>query len=263
MARPHSIYRTTAALILLAAACVAMVLLGRWQLHRAAERQGIAAAIEAGRQLPPLTLTPSVDASELTAWRNAQATGTWIPEKSVLLENRNYNGHPGYWIATPLLIDARTQAAVLVLRGWMPRSMSAQGHPPVPPVQAPRQTVQGELALHVPRLYELGDGQYSRLPDQLGESGTPPAVQNLSLADYAQASGLNMMPVVLQQLTPSEDGLMHDWPQPSIDHNQNYGYALQWFAFASIAGVAFLVVLWRAARRGRKKPSATDNSFSL
>jgi len=249
MARPHSMYRTIAALLLLAVACVAMAMLGRWQLHRAAERQGIAAAIEAGRQLPPLELTPQVDRNELTAWRSVQATGTWLPEQSVLLENRNYQGHPGYWIATPLLLDAATQHAVLVLRGWMPRSLSAQGHPPVPAPTALTQTVAGELALHVPRLYELGDGQYSRLPDRLGQGDAPPAVQNLALEDYQRVSGLTMMPVVLQQLEPSDDGLEHDWPQPSIDHNQNLGYALQWFAFASIAGVAFLVVLWRGLRR--------------
>lgn len=257
MARPHSISRTIAALVLLAAAVAAMFALGRWQLHRADERRAIASAIEAGRTQAPLNLTTDVAAQELTAWRNVRAEGEWQTEKTVLLENRNHDGRPGYWIATPLVLDALTHTAVLVLRGWMPRSLTGTTHPEVPAPSATRQAVQGELALHVPRLYELGDGQYSKLPERLGAPDVAtPAVQNLTLDNYAQATGLTLLPVVIQQLTPSDDGLVHDWPQPSVDYNQNQGYALQWFSFAAIAGIAFLVVLARALRRTRPRKPA-------
>ena len=29
----------------------------------------------------------------------------WLPQFSVLLDNRNLDGKPGYWLATPLLLD--------------------------------------------------------------------------------------------------------------------------------------------------------------
>jgi len=90
------------------------------------------------------------------------------------------------------------------------------------------------------------------LPAQLPTAdGAVPQVQNLELADYAQVTGLSLLPAVLMQ-TRGEDTLVRDWPQPSVDYNQNQGYALQWFSFAAIAAVAWLVLAWRHVRRGRE-----------
>jgi cytochrome oxidase assembly protein ShyY1 len=259
-----------AALVLLAVAAVGLAALGRWQLQRGDERRALAAAIEAGRQAEPLDLTPAVASQALTAWRSAQAVGCWLADKTVLVDNRNHQGRPGYWLATPLLLDAPgvdegaglaasaspgmhapRSHAVLVLRGWLPRVLGGYARPPGPPLPAGRQHIQGELALRVPRLFELGGGQYSQLPTSWPAAGVP-LVQNLVLEDYARATGLSLLPVVLQQLQPSDDGLMRQWPEPSTDYHQNQGYALQWFAFAAIVAGAFLVVAVRALKRRRQ-----------
>ena len=123
MARPHSTRYTVAALLLLGIAVVILASLGQWQLRRADERRDILAAIEAGRNQAPLQLSPSTAPADMKPWRVAQASGTWLPEFSVLLDNRNHDGRPGYWLATPLLLDADKRRAVLVLRGWLPREM--------------------------------------------------------------------------------------------------------------------------------------------
>ncbi|CPK22905.1 Uncharacterized conserved protein [Bordetella pertussis] len=108
----------------------------------------------------------------------------------------------------------------------------------------------------MPRLFELwsfGDARAGKLPDTLPASGAlPPVVQNLQLDDYARASGLTLLPTVLMQTGEHNDGLARDWPQPSVDYNQNIGYAMQWFAFAGIAAIAWLVVAARAWRRRRQ-----------
>ncbi|MBJ7264993.1 MAG: SURF1 family protein [Burkholderiaceae bacterium] len=281
MVRPHSTLRTLAALVLLAAAAMVLASLGRWQLQRGSERRTIAAAIEAGREASPLVLNAEIEASALTPWRSAQASGRWLTDKTVLIDNRNHEGRPGYWVATPLLLEAsRANAlsagakgghalaprstgqatgmpaeagpAVLVLRGWLPRVLGGNARPAAAPPPEGIQHVRGELAQRVPRLFELGGGQYSVLPTSWPKAGPAPLVQNLALDDYARATGLSLMPVVLQQLQSSDDGLVHQWPQPSIDYNQNRGYALQWFAFAAIAAGAFLVVMVRALRRRRQ-----------
>lgn len=111
--------------------------------------------------------------------------------------------------------------AVLVLRGWLPRVLGGDAWPAAPPPSEGRQLIQGELAERVPRLFDLGGGQYSRFPASWPAAGSAPLVQNLALDDYAQATGLSLVPVVLQQLRPSDDGLVRQWPQPSIDYNQN------------------------------------------
>lgn len=266
MSATHSTFRTTVALLLLAVAVAITVSLGRWQLDRGEERRALSAAIQAGREMAPLVLRADMPSAQLTAWRRARAQGTWLPERSVMLENRNYQGRPGYWIATPLRLATDPAHAVLVLRGWMPRSLSDTRHPPLPDTPAGLQAIEGEINLHVPRLFELGGGQYSRLPERIdvtvGEA--PPVVQNIEMEDYARAAGLRLLPVVLAQTHPDNDGLVHEWPRPALDYNQNQGYAFQWFAFAAIAAVAWLVVAWRAWRRPHaRRPDASHRDHHV
>ncbi len=268
MARPHSTRYTVAALLLLGAAVMILASLGQWQLRRGDERRAILAAIEAGRKQAPLQLTPATDPAAMTAWRAAQATGVWLPQFSVLLDNRNQDGKPGYWLAMPLLLDADARRAVLVLRGWLPRALPTPGQvpgqgpaqPSLPAAPEGPQTVTGELSLRVPRLFEiwsLGGSDQSVLPAALPVAGgAVPQVQNLPLDAYAQATGLTLLPtVLLQSGSGADDGLVRDWPQPSVDFQQNTSYAVQWFAFASIAAIAWLVVLGGAIRRMRRHES--------
>lgn len=257
MSRPHSTRYTVAALLLLGLAVVVLVSLGQWQMRRSDERRAILAAIEAGRKQAPLLLTPATPPADMTPWRVAQASGTWLPQFSVLLDNRNHDGRPGYWLATPLLLDAATNRAVLVLRGWLPRVIQGQGEPRLPATPEGMQTVQGELSVRVPRLFELwslGGADASALPAALPVAGgAVPQVQNLPLDDYARATGLNLLPTVLSQGGQVDDGLVRDWPQPSVDFQQNTSYAVQWFAFGAIAAIAWLVVLGGAIRRRRQR----------
>lgn len=254
MVRPHSSKLTLAALLLLAAAVAILSSLGRWQLQRADERRAILASIEAGRAQPALALTADTPVAQLTAWRPAQARGLWLADKSVLLENRNHEGKPGYWLATPLLLDAGRHTAVLVLRGWLPRVMPGQGELRLPVPLRGEQNVSGELATHVPRLFELwGAADSGRMPTTLPlSSGATPMLQNLDVQNFADATGLTMLPTVLTQ-TQGNDELVRDWPQPSVDFNQNLGYAMQWFAFAAMAAIAWLVAAARAWLRWRRR----------
>ncbi|HEY9573583.1 MAG TPA: SURF1 family cytochrome oxidase biogenesis protein, partial [Pusillimonas sp.] len=135
-----------------------------------------------------------------------------------------------------------------------------QGLPAIPtPVD--RQTISGELLERVPRLFELwswSDNSATRLPAKLPDPTRPlPSVQNLDLAAYGAATGLNFIPAVLAQTgaaspadsTSGSAPLLHEWPEPSLDSDKNRGYALQWFGFAAIAAIAWLVIAWRALRR--------------
>lgn len=249
----HSRRRTALALVLLAAAALGLAALGRWQLHRADERRAMLAAIEAGRARPALALAADTPPAELAPWRPARAQGEWLAGLSVLLENRNHDGRPGYWLATPLRLQTQPARAVLVLRGWLPRD-PAGGMPAVPAPPGGVRQVSGELAERVPRLFELGPAP--TLPGRYGEGSAIPVVQNLDLADYARATGLSLLPAVLMQAAAGtgepDDGLTRDWPQPSVDFHQNLGYAVQWFAFAAIAAAAWLAVAARAWRRSRQ-----------
>lgn len=287
MPRPALNTRTIFAGLLLVAVAAACVALGFWQLDRAAERRRIAQNIEQGRSASTLNLNARVLEPQLIKnWTPAQVEGTWRDDLSVLLDNRNLEGRPGLWLATPLVLaDGR---AVLVLRGWFARPLGAQPAPIIA-TSSEMQVIQGELVQRVPKLFELwSSNKASRLtfansptdsrsvtPSTVSrgaalsvdtpqattsldgrtttspklETGTLPRVQNLSLAELSEQSGLNLLPVVLMQTSRANDGLIRVWPEPSVDADKNLGYATQWFGFAAICLFALLVFAWRLKRR--------------
>ena len=275
MARPHTTFQTLAALVLLGAMAVVFVAMGNWQTRRAAERDAIGLAIQQGRSNAPVTLTAQTPADQLQDWRPAIVTGRWEHQFTVLLDNRNYKGRPGYWVATPLRLDPTNNTAVLVLRGWLARTPGLDEAMALIPTPDGTQTVTGEMLSHVPRLFELwslSGESHSQLPARLPSSETPlPTLQNLDLNEYARATDLQLLPVVIEQTSDEttipevgagEPGaglpapgapaaLLRDWPEPSLDADKNRGYALQWYSFALIAGGAWLFLAWHAWRRRR------------
>lgn len=263
MAQSHSTLRTLITLALLGVVAVACVMMGNWQLRRAAERDAIMQAIEAGRKEPPLALNAATPSGELVQWRKAATQGVWLHDFTVLLDNRNYKGKPGFWVATPLLIDDAPRTAVLVLRGWLPRPILPGESLPSLPRPEGLQPVEGQIVSHVPRMFELGSlsGQVtSPLPALPLPDKALPQVQNLALQDLSGATGLKLLPAVLEQLPAGQSlanagPLIQDWPQPSTDSDQNRGYALQWFGFACIAAIAGLIAGWRAWRRRNAPPA--------
>lgn len=259
MSPPISNKRIVFALVLLAIVGGLCVLLGFWQLERAKQRQAIAADIQSGRQAAPVNLNaPTAQRNLYKNWMPAMAQGRWRGEFSVLLDNRNLAGRPGLWLATPLeMEDGR---AVLVLRGWLARPIGDR-QAPVVPTPEQLQNIQGELTMHVPRLFELwssGNVNTSALSlnaqtrshgaSEVVDTGQLLRLQNLSLEKLSQQTGLNLMPVVLLQTSASNDGLIREWPEPSVDADKNVGYAMQWFGFATICFIALLVLIWRQRR---------------
>ncbi|NLY33825.1 MAG: SURF1 family protein [Alcaligenaceae bacterium] len=244
------------ALVLLAMLLVIFILLGQWQLQRASERRAIQANIEHGQQLSTLLLQDDTPESEWREWRTVSVTGVWQPQFSVLL-NRNHQGRPGYWLATPLLLGhAPHHKAVLVLRGWFERRIAPAPLPDFP-LAAVTVTIQGQLLEHVPRLLELrslsGEKQ-AQLPARLPLPGPDlPQVQNLELNNMEQASGLVFLPMVIQQMGTIEDGLIRDWATPPVDYHKNTAYAMQWFGFALIALLAMLFVGYRMGRHWKSR----------
>jgi cytochrome oxidase assembly protein ShyY1 len=256
MARPHSTARTFLALFLLGVMIAVFIPLGNWQLRRADLRKSIMHAIEAGQRQAPLPLDANTPANALQNWRPASASGKWLDQFTVLLQNRNYKGKSGYWVATPLLMSAQTNTAVLVLRGWLPFSFN--GKPLNVPAAHGAAAVSGTLLDHVPRLFQLWSFSGKRtdvLPKTLPQpDGGIPKVQNLNLKTYSAVTGLTLLPAVLEQTSAADDTLVRDWPRPNINFSRNIGYAMEWFSFAAIAAIAWLVVAWRAWRR-RKAPA--------
>ncbi|NMM27259.1 MAG: SURF1 family protein [Glaciimonas sp.] len=212
---------------------------GQWQTRRAAEKTAIAVKLAQRATAPHLAIEARPLEIADVEYRKVSIKGEFIPNWTVYLDNRPYQGVAGLYVLMPFRIDG-SRMHVLVARGWVPRNPADRKKLPVIPTPSGMITVQGMARRNPGKLLQLGQ------PDAL----RPGAIlQNLEVARFAQASGLQMQPFLLEQSSALPDGLKRDWPLPSIGIDKHRGYAFQWFALTAVAFIFFVVT---GFRRGTK-----------
>lgn len=218
---------------LAAAAGIALTLaLANWQLSRAHEKEGRAAQLETLAKDPPVPLAASEARVEDIEWRQVTARGRFEPRYGVLIDNRIHRGVAGYHVVMPLEIRSGGGGAgryVLVNRGWI------AGNPArarLPEVKTPAGTVEVSGLAVTPsrRFLELAPG-----------AAEGRVWQNLTLERYREAFPLVLQPVVIQQESPLDDGLVREWDPPNLGVDKHYGYAFQWLALALTILMFYLV----------------------
>ena len=214
--------------------------LGAWQLARGLEKTALEQRI-AARGAGMIAVTgPDADWQSL-AYATVRLHGTWLPERTLLLDNRVHNGRLGVEVFTPLALGA---GAILVNRGWVPRPPGSALDPALLQVAADT-PAEGRLYLPEPG-FTLG-------PAFAGEPTFPALIQYL---DMAQLSELLAMPlvraaVVLDRPAP---GFKTIWQPYVMDARRHFGYAVQWWGLAAVMLVFGL--LWRRGRRTVNRAAA-------
>lgn len=223
-----------------AAAIALFVSAGNWQKDRMHAKEAARAALDAAAALPAVPL-PRVDDWSPWRYRRVTTTGDWRGGAQVLIDNKVQGGRAGFHVVTPLALD--DGRVVLVDRGWI---AAAAGTSRVPDVPAPSgvATVTGRIALPSTRYVELGEG-----------ASTGRVWQNLDPARLAAASGLPLMPVVIEQDAAGApaDGLARVWPAPDAGVDTHRVYMMQWYAFAALAGGLWIGFAVRRRLRGRRQ----------
>lgn len=221
--------RASAVILVAALAGVALTArLGVWQLDRAEQKTTIQAALDERIAMPlldPAELAQDEAAAASQHHRRIQLTGLWQTDATVYLDNRQMNGRPGFFVVTPLLLADGT--AVLIQRGWQPRSMADRTAVVPPPTPAESVVVAGRIASPPARLYEFS-----------GED-TGLIRQNLDIESFGREWRLKLRPLsVLQEAdataAAAPDGLLRAWWRPATGVHKHYGYAFQWFALSAL-----------------------------
>jgi surfeit locus 1 family protein len=218
--------------VLALAGCAAFVALGNWQSRRAEERRAVELGRAAAQRGPVLDLPASVVDPRDYALRRVEARGEFVAAQTVLLENKIRNHRLGYEVITPLRLAGSTMH-VLVNRGWIGAG---------PRLDQPPQVVTptGELRIEGVALESL--------PQALEAGAGPPqgrVWQNLRLDVFRAASGLALEPLIIEQHSDTGDGLARDWPQADSRARTNQMYALQWYSFAALSLILFIVLSFR------------------
>jgi surfeit locus 1 family protein len=217
------------------------IALGNWQVRRAAEKTALQARLTQRAALPPVVLGGQPVDPVAIEYRRVVLTGEFAPDWPLFLDNRPLDGRTGFVVLMPFTI-AESGAVVLVARGWLPRDPAV--HDRVPHVDTPRgrRTIEGLAVLHPARVMELGQAAPPR-PGAI--------VQNVDPAGFARASGLTVLPVLVEQTSADAPAVsavepIRKWPAPAVDVDRNKGYAFQWYALAAMAFLFFVMTGFRS-----------------
>lgn len=230
--RPHFRPRVWP-LLLATAACACAIALGNWQSRRAEDKRALGARLDAAMRAAPLELSGTAPAGDYVL-KHVAARGAFVPALTVFLDNKLRHGRPGYEVVTPLRL-AGSEVHVMVDRGWLQAAASRDTVPAVP-------TPSGEI-----RVEGLG---LARLPHALeaGAAEKGPVRQNLDLGAFAAQTGLRLAPLVIEQHSPADDGLLREWPRPDTGVEMHESYELQWYSLAVLAVVLGVVFAFRRAK---------------
>lgn len=202
--------------------------LGNWQTGRAQYKRDLQARYDTAETNPPVHVGVELLDKDSVLYRKLEVEGVFDPAHEILLDNRVLNGVAGYHVLTPLKVGGG-DTAILVNRGWV-----ATGRDRMQLPQLPR--IAGNV-----RIEGLAVEPQGRYFEFAGAAPAGRVWQNLDFEQYALSSGLQLQPVLLQQTSELDDGLLRRWPRPDTGVAMHVSYALQWYGLA-----ATLVVLWLA-----------------
>jgi cytochrome oxidase assembly protein ShyY1 len=223
----------------LAAALVVAVgvSLGNWQVRRAEQKLALQEQMLMRAEFAPVNSNALALAQTPEEFRRVVAKGEFIASWAVYLDNRPYQGKAGFYLLMPFKL-AGSEQSVLVMRGWFPRDVSDRER--IPEIAVPKGVIQieGRVRASTGKVMQLGEAAALE----------PGAIaQNIDVAEFARASKLPLHTFIIEQTNDAADGLVRDWPIPSVGIDKHKGYAFQWYSLALVGAVFFLLTGFKRA----------------
>ncbi|MEO8839732.1 MAG: SURF1 family protein, partial [Herbaspirillum sp.] len=97
------------------------IALGQWQTRRALQKETIQAQLLTRAADPVLVLGSERQSVATIEYRRVRVHGEFRADWPLYLDNRPYNGAPGFYLLMPFKI-AGSDRYILVERGWTPRN---------------------------------------------------------------------------------------------------------------------------------------------
>ncbi|MEV6219697.1 SURF1 family protein [Nocardia sp. NPDC051833] len=243
------------AVIVVAFAYLCFTVLAPWQLGKNTSTEHRNQLIADSVQADPVTVNSVLDGdpSAHTEWRKVTASGTYVPDSTVLVRLRHLDGAPGYAVLDAFrLDDGRTllvdRGLVAAVDGTRPPVIAA---PPAGPqwLEARVRASEGVVADKPP---STQDGYRQ--------------VYTVDTTQEATVLGLPLTPIPTGtdkggylQLAEGQPGAFTPSPLPQLDAGPYLSYGLQWLAFGIMAPLGlgyFVVAELRARRRDRAQTPA-------
>ena len=222
------------ATLLVLVGTLVLVRLGIWQLDRLEQRRAFNAQVITARAQSVLDLNQQVpaDVNELE-WRSVQFVGQYDFENQIAVRNQYYGTQYGYHLLTPLLSQG---TAVLVDRGWIPADGNST------PEDWRKYDEAGEVKVIGQIRFGLGKPAFGGVADALPADGSRLALwNNADVSQVAKQVSYPILPVYIQvNADPSDtEPPIPFQPEIELTEGPHFGYAMQWFVFATILFVGY------------------------
>ncbi|MEC3915918.1 SURF1 family cytochrome oxidase biogenesis protein [Nocardia sp. CDC160] len=227
--------------------------LAPWQLGKNTRTSERNDRISNSVKADPVDITTMLTGSgKNTEWRRVTATGSYVPDSTILVRLRHLDGQPAYTVLAAFrLDDGRT---LLVDRGQI---AAAEGGTHPPAIAAPPTGEQ-----HLEARIRASEGVIEKKPPT-----TEDGYRQVYTTDTGQEStllGYPLTPIPTDglggylQLEANQPGAFTPDPLPQLDAGPYLSYGLQWLAFGVMAPLGLGYFIWAELRaRRREKAEAT------
>jgi surfeit locus 1 family protein len=228
------------ATLLVLAGTAFCIRMGIWQLERLEQRRAFNAQVESMRAEKLLDLNQNLPADiSSMEWRAVTVSGTYDFENQIALRNQFNGDQYGYHLITPLRFGdpstrfASGQAAVLVDRGFIPADGNSNPADWRAYDEAGQVTLTGQIRLgqEKPAFGGVADADADHLD----------VWNNLNVERISAQSPYPILTVYIQPNKIENDTAPPIPFQPVVELTEgpHFGYALQWFSFATILFVGY------------------------
>ena len=215
-----------------------LVSLGFWQLDRAVQKRELQALLFERLGAPEISISSVELAQPDMRFRKVRIKGIFDGRRQYLLDNRIYQGRPGYEVYTPLRLEGGA-GMILVNRGWVPLGQNRTVRPDIR-VDSGEQQLTGVLSHPPGQLLSLGE------IDNPANVDWPRVVRDINLQQIGKDLGYTMPPYVLQLDADNKSAYVQIWKAYADNPQKNQSYAIQWF---SMAVVLLLIYIGLNSRR--------------
>lgn len=197
-----------------------LLVLGVWQLERAAEKRTLQQQYAQAQAEAPVPLAELGEPPPNYRWLQVQ--GHFDAQRFFLLDNRTRQGRAGFEVIG-LFRPEGSPRWLAVNRGWVAGSADRR----LPVLQMPA----GTISLRAQVYHPPADHRPS--PAEAISSGDWPQVtQTLSVVDWQAVLGEPMYPFLVRLAADDLAALQAEWPLTASSADKHVGYALQWFLMA-------------------------------
>lgn len=219
------------------------VSLGGWQLIRAEGKRELLAQQAEAQAGPVFTITDSMNYDQTQRYVKIRVTGEYDQKHQFLIDNQVLNRRAGYFVLTPFLPEHQQQA-VLVNRGWVPANYDRN--------QLPDLAIQNTKAEISGRINNFPSVGLVLAGAEIPTEGWPSVVQVVDSQILANKLKYPLHKFQIQLDKDLDDGYQRTWTSAiqSIPPAKHMAYAMQWFSFALILTIIFVVMTMKREING-------------